>query len=383
MKQFIQTLKEMHAERYARTMNDLFARKVPCGFFDAFGSVQWKINNALALKRSGLNLQYICVIDDSYRAKIQSDTTPIVTLKEFAALQQKPQYMFYIDSHWDTAFMPYFHRLGVNTFELADVRHMELRYDTFYQHLGEISEVYQLFDDAESRKTYRQALKTRVSSKLSDYHYAPEPQYFLEPFFPVDGDIAIDGGAFDGGTAIDFVGQGAKVYAFEMDQKNYQQILPRAKKHHFTIENMGLSSEESTATYLSAGAGSHMLGGGGGGVTAHFIDIDTYVKRQNLPRIDYIKLDIEGAELACLKGAAKSIVRWKPKMAISAYHKLEDIWTLALYIKSLRADYEFAFRHYCIDARDYIMQESEKNVLRQHDLSLSVPTAGEMVLYCK
>ena len=122
---------------------------------------------------------------------------------------------------------------------------------------------------------------------------------------------------------------------------------------------------------------------GGGEKIARFIDIDTYVKRRELPRIDYVKLDIEGAELDCLKGAAKSIIRWKPKMAISAYHREEDMWTLAHYIKSLRPDYEFAFRHYRIDCRDYVLTDEQRNVLKQLGLSFFVANGCEMVLYCK
>lgn len=105
--------------------------------------------------------------------------------------------------------------------------------------------------------------------------------------------------------------------------------------------------------------------------------------RKNLPRVDYIKLDIEGAELDMLHGAAKTITRFKPKMAVSAYHKPEDLWTLATYIKSLRADYEFEFRHYQVDFSDYDMDDNERSVLRYFDLSYLAPNGGEFVLYCR
>lgn len=111
--------------------------------------------------------------------------------------------------------------------------------------------------------------------------------------------------------------------------------------------------------------------------------MDTYVFKKNLPRVDYIKLDIEGAELDMLHGAAKTITRWKPKMAVSAYHKIEDLWTLAPYIKSLRPDYEFAFRHYRIDCTNYLFNDDERAVFRYFGLSYLCPSGCEMVLYCK
>ena len=105
--------------------------------------------------------------------------------------------------------------------------------------------------------------------------------------------------------------------------------------------------------------------------------------KKNLPRVDYIKLDIEGAELDMLHGAAKTISRWKPKMAISAYHKPEDLWTLASYVKSLRSDYEFKFRHYKIDCTNYIFSDIEREILQIFGLDYFVPSGCETVLYCR
>ena len=116
---------------------------------------------------------------------------------------------------------------------------------------------------------------------------------------------------------------------------------------------------------------------------ARFVDLDSYVAQKNIPRVDYIKLDIEGSELDMLHGAAKTITRCKPKMAISAYHVPDDLWTLAEYIKSLRSDYEFAFRHYKIDATDYLFDDEQRAILKYLGLSWLVPNNGEFVLYCR
>ena len=105
--------------------------------------------------------------------------------------------------------------------------------------------------------------------------------------------------------------------------------------------------------------------------------------KMDLSRIDYIKLDVEGAELSVLKGAVRTIGKWKPKLAISAYHKYEDMWTLAAYIHSIRPDYEFAFRHYRIDVHNYWLGESEKNMLRKYRLDYFIPNSFETVLYCR
>ena len=274
----------------------------------------------------------------------------------------------------------YFKKFNIETLQLADLNSMENQYNYTLNNLTGLFKTYQLLGDDESKEVFLHSIKGKLTNKLSDFKFAPEAQYWLKGFYPTEGDIVIDGGAFDAGTSVDFAMQGAKVYAFEMDETNYQNCLARAEKYKFTIENMGLSSEESEESYIQGGVGSHK---GIGNKIAHFIDIDTYVKQNDLPRIDYIKLDIEGAELDCLKGAAKSIVRYKPKMAISAYHKPEDLWTLAEYVHSLRPDYEFAFRHYKIDVHDYILNKNQRDTLVKIGLELFVPSACEMVLYCK
>ena len=85
-----------------------------------------------------------------------------------------------------------------------------------------------------------------------------------------------------------------------------------------------------------------------GSSVAQIITLDEYVREKNLPRVDFIKLDVEGAELDVLKGAATTIARFKPILALSAYHKWDDFWTLMNFVKSIRPDYEFAMRQFAI-----------------------------------
>ena len=252
------------------------------------------------------------------------------------------------------------------------------------KNLSEIYSAYKMLGSDESRKVFCAAIKGDLTGKINDYLFAPEPQYFLEGFTPDANDIAIDGGAYDGATALNFAKCGVKVYAFEMDAANYKNCRARldaSAGYNITLENLGLSDKEGEFTYFSGGVGSRK--NVNGNLTAKFIDLDTYVMKKNLPRVDYIKLDIEGAELDMLHGAAKTITRCKPKMAVSAYHKPEDLWTLATYIKSLRADYEFEFRHYQIDCTDYMLDDEERAVIKYFGLSYLLPTSCELVLYCR
>ena len=379
---FIKTLAEIHQQRYMNTIQRLVRGHVPCGIFFGFTVNPQNLEQLSQLIQAGLNIPVLCVIDEANRDNINIDNILVVTLKEFSKLQEKPPCMLV----QDTTFESFFTRFGIQTLMTPFTRSRDYDYEFAYAHLSNLFETYNLFKDEESKLSYRQSIKGRMTGRIADYHFAPEPQYWLQGFFPTKGDIVIDGGAYDAGTSIDFASQDTKVFAFEMDYTNYENCLKKvqALDYDVTVENMGLASEESVSYYEGESSGSHrMIGGGGNDKIARFIDIDTYVTKNKIDRIDYIKLDIEGAELDCLKGAAKSISRWKPKMAVSAYHRPEDLWTLAEYIKSIRSDYEFAFRHYRIDCHDYLLNEEQRKILIDHHVELLIPTDFEMVLYCK
>ena len=58
----------------------------------------------------------------------------------------------------------------------------------------------------------------------------------------------------------------------------------------------------------------------------------------------FIKMDIEGAELEALHGAEKTILKFRPILAVSCYHKASDIYEIPLFIKKLRYDYRVFFK---------------------------------------
>jgi FkbM family methyltransferase len=64
------------------------------------------------------------------------------------------------------------------------------------------------------------------------------------------------------------------------------------------------------------------------GPGVHSIDvplttIDKLVAELNLPRVDFIKMDIEGAEPKAIAGASQTIARYHPRMAVCLYHSLD------------------------------------------------------------
>lgn len=70
------------------------------------------------------------------------------------------------------------------------------------------------------------------------------------------------------------------------------------------------------------------------------ITIDTFLRKVGVP-VDLIKLDVEGAEMNVLNGAKDSILKWRPKMAVSIYHRKEHLLEIPEFLLSLH-NYKFS-----------------------------------------
>ena len=76
------------------------------------------------------------------------------------------------------------------------------------------------------------------------------------------------------------------------------------------------------------------------------VKLDEIVEQLRLDRVDFIKLDIEGAERRALEGARETIRRFKPRMAISSYHMHDDPAAISAVVSKARPGYK-------IHAKDY------------------------------
>jgi len=70
------------------------------------------------------------------------------------------------------------------------------------------------------------------------------------------------------------------------------------------------------------------------------LPLDDIVRELRLDRVDFIKMDIEGAERFALQGAGQTIRRFKPRMAISAYHAVDDGTVIPDLVKKLQPTYQ-------------------------------------------
>ena len=101
------------------------------------------------------------------------------------------------------------------------------------------------------------------------------------------------------------------------------------------------------------GPGTVIETGGEGTTTSE--SIDSLVERGIVGRVDFIKLDIEGAELSALRGAEATLRRFRPRLAIAAYHRPDDLATIPEYINSLDLGYRFRLRHLTMHQEETVL----------------------------
>lgn len=304
-------------------------------------------------------------------------------MSQAAQIYPQPEYVFVAGS---TEFKIAKKFLGkVKIIEQAWIRGLlpEDVFEIFMAHLPELQEVYESLIDEESKKTFCGYWFGCISNQISSVVYANTPQYICPGFLPKAGDIVIDCGAYDGATSARFVNMGCKVYSFEMDKTNYERAVKLADEKNFVVENLGLGYYNHKINYAHKGAATKI--NLQGSETAQITTLDNYVGEKILPRVDFIKMDVEGAELDILKGAAVTIARFKPILALSAYHKLDDFWTLTRFIKSIRSDYEFAMRQYATTPEDIVdwFPAERINLLETLDLKVDSPNYEECVLFAR
>lgn len=172
-------------------------------------------------------------------------------------------------------------------------------------------------------------------------------QYF-DTLPPVKDEIFIDAGSYDGDTIREFIkwtnGQYKKIYAFEPNEDMAQVVedyIQSEQIKQITFVHKATWDKEENIRFINDAAASRI--GEEGRISIQAIDIDSVVGDD---KVTFIKMDVEGSELQSLKGAQKTIKQNKPRLAISVYHRPEDIVEIAEYILVLNPEYKFILRQY-------------------------------------
>jgi FkbM family methyltransferase len=207
--------------------------------------------------------------------------------------------------------------------------------------------------DDESRAVFDQALLYRETGGIS--HLA-SPCPLDEQYFPPDVPFVgkrmryVDVGAYDGDTIRALVGSKADleaVIALEPDAANFTLMAAEAQQ-------LSTAGVEVIAAPLGLSDRCEMLSFSGDGTAASSITASgtTWVQCVSLDELavswhpTHVKMDIEGAEASAIAGMRQIIQNDRPALAISAYHRPHDLWSLLLLIQEMDLGYRFWLRAY-------------------------------------
>lgn len=184
--------------------------------------------------------------------------------------------------------------------------------------------------------------------------YRNDTSQYFDLLVPGEHESFVDCGCYDAGTAFRFAGWCGgngydRIWCFEPDRASYARCRELcAGLRDCDVYPYGVSDTAGTASFQSGlGEESRIMRAGGTGTddAIETVALDSFLQGE---RVTFIKMDIEGAELAALRGAAHIIKEQKPKLAISVYHRPEDIIEIPGLILGLRPDYRLYIRHYSL-----------------------------------
>ncbi|MFP3153308.1 FkbM family methyltransferase [Lachnospiraceae bacterium ZAX-1] len=170
----------------------------------------------------------------------------------------------------------------------------------------------------------------------------------------------VDGGCLDLSTSkqlMTLIGDDVKIFAFEPDNYSVdliKGIISRDNLGNVQLIQAALWNENTKLSFVENDVirGASHIEVSNVTKTVNAVTIDETVQNE---KISYIKLDIEGAELEALHGAVKTILRDKPMLAISVYHKAIDFIDIPEFIMSVRRDYSLYMRHYTITPAETVL----------------------------
>lgn len=209
----------------------------------------------------------------------------------------------------------------------------------------------------------------RSKCELDDllyFRYANDPlqgsltyrlhEQYWEPFLDLASVRSfVDGGSFDGRTALEFI-QRRPAYVrvdvfepFPLSMANARRTLEGLRDVHF---HPFAILDGSRNLRFTSGAGSANGLNDEGDIEVRTCALDEELRDV---QVDMIKLDIEGSEPQAIDGARTLIREQRPVLAVCVYHDQSHFWRIPEQVLAIRPDYRVRLRHYTEGVYETVM----------------------------
>lgn len=247
----------------------------------------------------------------------------------------------------------------------------DINYDYFYKNKEKITLCYKLLKDKKSKDLLITLLKYRylrninlIKDKFENRSKTYFDSVFLNNF---ESGLIIDAGSYNADFIVELAKKkdisNCEFYIFEPNKDHAKNIKDNlSDKFNFKLFEIALCDKKSEMLFSMLST-----------TTSHLIDplynVYTYSKNENVKKIKtntidnivknkiikVIKADVEGSEQLLLKGAKNTIIKNRPILLLSAYHRCSDLWELLDYINNLELNYSFYLRHYSLSVAKTIL----------------------------
>lgn len=222
------------------------------------------------------------------------------------------------------------------------------------ENIDKFEKTYNMLADEKSKKVFMNLLNYRSTYKIEYLEQIVDKhQYFDEELIQLEEDVVfLDAGSYIGDTLDVFLEYSnrkyEKVICLEPIEKNVEllrQFIDNNNVENVDIYKVGASNKKKELHFDSTNSMASRETEDGD-VIVKCDSIDHIVEQSKLSHVDFIKMDIEGAEYDALLGARDVIEKYHPILAICVYHKPGDYFEIPELIKSIYSGYKLYFRHY-------------------------------------
>lgn len=332
------------------------------------------------LRNYGIKIEYI-IDQDVSKSGSKYLNIPIISLDEFLSNGLREEFKILIASpkyekEIRQDLLKYINDDKIECFECELYYLFIHNIDEYKNYLlknkNSLEHLYNMLEDDLSKKTLKNVIKGRVTGNLDYFrNIYTHKQYFCDEIISLkENEVIIDCGAYNGDTLRDISKYTnnlyEKIYCMEPDKRNLIELKKTTidlNLHDVCIIDKGAWNESNTL-YFSMECSNE---------SSKIINKSYETNLENLDTIDvaaiddvidgsisFIKMDIEGAEINALKGAKNTIKKYKPKLAISVYHRNEDLIEISKYVKELVPTYNIYIRHHGINGTDTVLYAIDK-----------------------
>jgi FkbM family methyltransferase len=156
--------------------------------------------------------------------------------------------------------------------------------------------------------------------------FADEQEIRDRCWHPGPGQVVLDVGCHIGSYTIPALTAGATVYAVDPSEPRLEQLrgIWDGDPGRLVTVNQALAGPGGYTAEFRASLDASVYAEFHAPATAEFTTLDDLAAGRGLGRLDWVKIDVEGAELGVLEGGTETLARFRPVLLVEAHDKVYE-----------------------------------------------------------